>query len=127
MSRTHSVTLVACAAVLAVLAVPVFAANADGDGQGCRYRYLIDPQLAGEIAGRYDLSDGGQLNVTRQLSRYYAEMPATGRIEIVPIDQDLFVQRDGPVQLAFEREAFTTEVMVTGLDGRASGPPVCRR
>lgn len=127
MSRTHSVTLVACAAVLAVLAIPVFAANADGDGQGCRYRYVIDPQLAGELTGRYELSNGGQLNVTRQLSRYYAEMPTTGRIEIVPVDQNLFVQRDGPVQLAFEREAFRTEVVVTGLDGRASGPPVCRR
>ena len=127
MSRTHSVTLVACAAVLAVLAVPVFAANAEPNGQGCRYRYFIDPQLAGELTGRYALSNGEHLSVTRQISRYYAKMPATGRIEIVPVDQDLFVERNGPVQLAFEREAFTTEVVVTGLDGRASGPPVCRR
>lgn len=131
MSRTHSVTLVACAAVLAVLAVPVVAADADAYGdsksQGCRYRYFIDPQLTGELAGRYELSNGEQLDVTRRLSRYYAEMPTTARIEIVPVDQDLFVQRNGPVQLAFEREAFTTGVVVTGLDGRASGPPVCRR
>jgi len=127
MSRTHSVTLAACAAVLAVLAIPVFAANAGANGQGCRYRYFIDPQLVGELTGRYELSNGEQLNVTRQLSRFYAEMPATGRIEIVPVDQDLFVQRDGPVQLAFERDAFTTGVMVTGLDGKPSGPPVCRR
>jgi len=127
MSRTHSVTLVACAAVLAVLAVPVLAAEADAHGQGYRYRYFIDPQLTGELTGRYELSNGEPLKVTRQLSRYYAEMPTTGRIEIVPVDQDLFVQRNGPVELAFEREAFTTGVMVTGLDGRAGGPPVCRR
>jgi hypothetical protein len=127
MSRAHSVTLAACAAVLAVLAAPVLAADADANGQGCRYRYFIDPQLAGGLTGRYELSNGERLNVTRQLSRYYAEMPITGRIEIVPVDQDLFVQRDGPVQLAFERDSFTNEVMVTGLDGKPSGPPVCPR
>ena len=123
MSRTHTFTLAACGAALAVLAPLASAA----DGQGCRHRYFIDPQLAGALTGRYELSNGEQLVVTRQVNRYYADMPTTGRIEIVPVDQDLFVARDGPVQLAFESEAFTTEVMITGLDGKASGPPVCRR
>lgn len=127
MSRAHTFTLAACGAALAVLAAPVLAADADANGQACRYRYFPDPQLTGELTGSYELSNGEQLNVSRRLSRFYAEMPTTGRIEIVPVDQNLFVQRDGPVQLAFEREAFTTEVMVTGLDGKPSGPPVCRR
>jgi hypothetical protein len=75
----------------------------------------------------YALSDGELLRVSRHVNRYYAEMPATGRLEIVPVEQDVFVERNGPVRLRFEREAFATNVVVSGLDGRASGPPACSR
>lgn len=125
MSRTHTLTLAACTAALAVVAP--LASAADSGGQDCRHRYFVDPQLSGGVTGAYDLSNGQLLRVSRQVSRYFAEMPTTGRIEIVPVYQDVFVERDGPVQLAFEHEAFSTGVVVTGLDGRASGPPVCRR
>jgi hypothetical protein len=121
----NTLTLAACGVVLAVLAP--LASGADGDGRACRHRYFIDPQLTGELTGVYDLSNGELLRVSREVSRYYADMPTTGRIEIVPVDQDVFVQRNGPVQLAFGRELSATDVVVTGLDGQASGPPVCRR
>jgi len=125
MSRMNTLTLAACGVALAVLAP--LALGADSEGQACRHRYFIDPQLASGLTGAYDLSNGELMRVSREVSRYYAEMPATGRIEIVPVDEDVFVARNGPVQLAFEREAGATEVVVTGLDGQASGPPVCRR
>jgi hypothetical protein len=121
----NTLTLAACGVVLAVLAP--LASGADSDGRACRHRYFIDPQLTGELTGVYDLSNGELLRVSREVSRYYADMPTTGRIEIVPVDQGVFVQRNGPVQLAFDRELSATEVVVTGLDGQASGPPVCRR
>jgi hypothetical protein len=54
-------------------------------------------------------------------------MAATGRLEIVPVEQDVFVERNGPVRLRFDREAFATDVVVSGLDGRAGGPPACAR
>jgi len=125
MSRMSTLTLAACGVALAVLAP--LASGADRDGQACRYRYFVDPLLTAELTGAYDLSNGELMRVSREVSRYYAEMPTIGRIEIVPVDEDLFVARNGPVQLAFEREAGATEVVVTGLDGQASGPPVCRR
>lgn len=121
MSRVCILTLAAWGVVLAVLAPPARSA----DGQDCRPRFYIDPQLSSELTGVYDMSNGELLRVSRAVNRYYADMPSTGRIEIVPVDQDVFVQRNGPVRLAFEREAFATEVTVTGLDGRASGPVLC--
>jgi hypothetical protein len=127
MSRMRILTQAAWGVGLAVLAPLVAGADPGANGNVCRPRYYIDPQLAGELTGVYDLSNGELLRVTRRVSRYFADMPATGRIEIVPIDQDVFVERNGPVRLKFEREAFATEVVVTGLDGQASGPPACRR
>jgi hypothetical protein len=121
-TRTSHFAQVACGAVLLVLAQLAAAA----DDSPCRPRYHVDPQLANELTGVYELSNGALLRVSRQVNRYYAEMPATGRLEIVPIEQDVFVERDGPVRLVFEREAFATDVVVSGLDGRASGPPACR-
>jgi hypothetical protein len=125
MSRMNTLTLVACGVALAVLAP--LASGADRDGQACRYQYFVDPQLTGELTGVYDLSNGELMRVSREVSRYYAEMSTTGRIEVVPVDQDVFVQRNGPVQLVFARELSATDVVVTGLDGQASGPPVCRK
>jgi hypothetical protein len=127
MSRINALTLAACGVALAVLAPLTSGADTDAnaDGQVCRHRYHIDPQLASELTGVYGLSNGEQLRVTREVNRFVAEIPSTGRIEIMPVDEDLFLQRDGPVRLAFAREAFATDVMVTGLDGQAHGPPLC--
>ena len=118
---------VACSAVLLVLAPLGARAAAGADESPCRPRYYIDPQLASELTGVYPLSNGELLRVSRQVNRYYAELPATGRLEIVPVEQDVFVERNGPVRLVFEREAFATDVVVSGLDGRAGGPPACAR
>jgi hypothetical protein len=135
MSRVSTLTLAACGVVLAMLAPLALSANpanpanpGNADGQACLRRYHIDPQLAaGELTGAYPLSNGELLRVGREVARYYAEMPSTGRIEIVPVDDDLFVERNGPVRLKFVREAFRTEVVVTGLDGQTGGPPACPR
>jgi hypothetical protein len=123
MSRIGTLTQVACGVVLVVLA-PL---AAGADDAPCRPRFYIDPQLASELTGVYTLSSGELLRVSREVNRYYAEMPATGRLEIVPVDADVFVDRNGPVRLAFEREAFATDVVVSGLDGQAGGPPACGR
>jgi hypothetical protein len=125
MSRINTLTLAACGVALALLSP--LASGADADGQACRHRAYVDPQLSSELTGVYGLSNGELLRVSREVNRFAAEMPSTGRIEIVPVEQDVFVERNGPVRLVFEREAFVTEVVVTGLDGQASGAPVCRR
>jgi hypothetical protein len=125
MPRVNTLTLAACGVVLALLAPLALGENAGG--QDCARRYHIDPQLANELTGAYPLSNGELLRVSREVNRFVAQMPSTGRIEIVPVDEDVFVERDGPVRLRFEREAFVTAVTVTGLDGRASGPPACGR
>ena len=125
MSGTNTLTHAACGVALALLAP--LAWSADADGQECARRYYIDPQLTSELTGVYELSNGESLRVSREVNRYVADMTSIGRMEIVPIDEDVFVERNGPVRLAFTREAFATEVTVTGLDGRASGPVLCRR
>jgi hypothetical protein len=122
---TATLTHAACGVALAVLAS--FALGADADGQDCARRYYIDPQLTSELTGVYDLSNGELLRVSREVNRYVADMPSIGRIEIVPVDQDVFVESNGPIRLVFERTAFATDVVVKGLDGQASGPPLCRK
>jgi hypothetical protein len=128
MSTVNTLTLAACGVVLAMLApLALSAGPTNADGQECARQYHIDPQLARELTGTYPLSNGELLRVSPEVNRFIVEMPSTGRIEIVPVDPDVFVERDGPVRLSFERDAFATGVTVTGLDGRASGPPACRR
>ena len=68
------------------------------------------------IIGTYELSNGDNLRVSREALHYYAEMGQTGRIEIVPLDDDEFAQRGGPVRFAFNRDVTGTDVEVTGLD-----------
>ena len=124
MPRVSTLTLAACGVVLAMLA-PI-AQGAHADRQDCARRYHIDPQLASELTGAYPLSNGELLRLSREVNRFLADMPSTGRIEVVPVDEDVFVERNGPVRLVFEREAFATKGTVTGLDGRPNGLPLCR-
>jgi hypothetical protein len=39
------------------------------------------------------------------------KMPVTGRIEIVPVGEDMFVERNGPVRLNIERGLATGDVI----------------
>jgi hypothetical protein len=126
-TRMNNFAQVACGVVLLVLAPAGSTAAAGAEDSPCRPRHYIDPQLTSELTGVYELSDGELLRVSRRVNRYYADMPATGYVEIVPVEQDVFVERNGPVRLTFAREAFATDVVVSGLDGRASGPPACPR
>jgi hypothetical protein len=105
----------------------LLAAQAAGaETEACRPRYFVDRVSSQELIGVYELSNGELLRFGREVNRFYAEMPGTGRVEVVPVDQDEFVEKGGSVRLTFDRVAFATDVTVRGLDGQPSGPPVCR-
>jgi hypothetical protein len=79
-------------------------------------RYTITPSEMLEVVGAYPLSNGDVLKVSNWQHRYWADMRATGRIEIVPVGPGLFVQKDGPASFQFEELPFTTGVAIGGLD-----------
>jgi protein involved in polysaccharide export with SLBB domain len=84
-------------------------------------RYTITPSEMLEVVGAYPLSNGDVLKVSNWQHRFWAEMRATGRIEIVPVGPGLFVQKDGPVSFQFEELPFTTGVAIGGLDAPVAG------
>jgi hypothetical protein len=77
--------------------------------------YYVAPVEMLEVYGAYPLSNGDVLRISRGERRYWAEMRATGRFEIVPLDSDVFVEKDGPIRLEFRRLAFATDVEISGL------------
>jgi hypothetical protein len=96
---------------LAVLAACASAPPATSPGA----RYYVAPSEMLEVVGAYPLSNGDVLKVSSWQRRFWAEMRATGRIEIVPVGPGLFVQKDGPVSFQFEELPFTTVVAIGGL------------
>lgn len=107
--------------LLALLALAVPSAPAQAPAR----QYYITPIELLEVYGAYRLSDGQILRVTREQRRYWAEMPATGKVEIVPVASIVFESRDGAMRLAFTPLAFATDVRISyasgaALDGRST-------
>jgi hypothetical protein len=85
---------------------------------GPRQGYTITPTEMLDIYGAYTLSNGDTLKITRAHKRYWAETKRLGRIEIVPVDSLVFVEKAGILRYTFTQQAFATEVRIDGL-----GPP----
>jgi hypothetical protein len=77
--------------------------------------YYITPNEMLEVYGVYPLSNGDVLKVSRDQRRYWAEMRHTGRIEIVPVDSIVFVEKGGKMRFTFEPKAFATDVRIEGI------------
>ena len=87
-------------------------------------RYVKPSDLAG-IPGMYDLSNGDFLDVSREARHYYAEMGRTGRMEIIPLNQDEFVEKGGALRFRFDRHYPWSDVTIAGLDAPRPGKPAC--
>src|SRR4051812_17056212 len=115
MGRSVSIVL----GSLVLLAAPAVHAHALGR------HYYITPGEMLEVYGSYRLSNGDVLKISREHRHYWAEMGATGRFEIVPVDSIVFAQKGGNILLSFEPKAFTTQVRVDGVGSpSASAAPV---
>jgi hypothetical protein len=77
--------------------------------------YTITPTEMQDVYGVYPLSNGDVLRVSHEHNRYWAEMHRTGRIEIVPVDSIVFVEKGGSMRFSFAPLPFTTEVRVDGV------------
>jgi hypothetical protein len=77
--------------------------------------YTITPNEMLDVYGTYPLTNGDVLRVSREHNRYWAEMRNTGRIEIVPVDSIVFVEKGGSMRFTFAPLPFTTEVRVDGV------------
>jgi hypothetical protein len=108
-------------AALGLAGLAACAAPARQPGEPPQY-YIPPDELLG-IYGTYQLSNGDVLKISREHRRYWAEMGATGRFEIVPRRHIVFEQKGGPMLFEFNREAFTTDVLIYGLYG-PDAPPV---
>ena len=113
---------------LLVLAAPSASAQAPAAGAPQRHYYITPGEML-EVYGTYRLSNGEILRITREKRRYWAEMPSTGKVEIVPVDSIVFVSRDGNMRLEFRPLAFATDVNIryapgagpaASLDGRST-------
>lgn len=93
-------------------------AGAAGAALADRPGYVITPNELREVLGSYQLSNGDTLRVSRDHGRTWAEMDATGRIEIVPVGSIVFVEKNGPLRLRFTPQGFDSDVTVEGLPAR---------
>lgn len=102
------------AAITAGCAMSLAGCSAPGPRQG----YYVTPAEMLEVYGTYPLSNGDVLRITREHNRYWAETRRLGKMEIVPVDSLVFVERAGILRYTFTPQPFTTEVRIDGL-----GPP----
>lgn len=93
----------------------------------CERRRYIAPEDTRPILGAYALSNGDQLRVSRQASRYFAEMGRTGRVELIPLGENDFVEKGGRMHLVFEREWPDADVAISGIDAPRPAGNACRR
>lgn len=84
-----------------------------------RDNYYLAPHEMLEVYGAYPLSNGETLNISREGRRYFASMPSTGKVEIMPVGSIAFVTRDRSLRLDFTPVPFSTYVWVT----RGGGAP----
>jgi hypothetical protein len=93
------------------LAALVTACSAAGPRQG----YYVTPTEMFDVYGTYPLSNGDVLRITREHNRYWAETRRIGKMEIVPVDSLVLVERAGILRYTFTPLPFTTEVRIDGL------------
>lgn len=91
----------------------------------CRQPHYIKPSDLAGIPGLYDLSNGDFLDVSRESRRFYAEMGRVGRMEIIPLNENEFVEKGGTLRFRFERDLPWSNVTIAGLDTPRSGKPAC--
>ena len=114
--------VLACAALLAH-ALPAVADPAPV----CNQSHYIKPSDLYGIAGAYELSNGDFLRVNKESRHFFAEMGKTGRMEIIPLNENEFVEKGGTVRFRFERDFPDADVTIAGLDTPRSGIDPCRR
>jgi hypothetical protein len=93
----------------------VFALVAGCSSPGPRQGYYVTPTEMLDVYGTYPLSNGDVLRITREHNRYWAETKRIGKMEIVPVDSLVFVERAGILRYTFTPLPFTTEVRIDGL------------
>jgi hypothetical protein len=97
------------------LCVAAVTALAGCASQGPRPGYGAPPTVLQDVYGVYTLSNGDTLRISREHNRYWAEMGRTGRVEIVPVDDLVFVERAGPLRYTFTTRPFDTEVSIDSM------------
>jgi hypothetical protein len=76
--------------------------------------YYVTPVEMLEVYGTYALDNGDVLKISREHRRYWAEMRQTGKIEIVPVDSIVFVEKGGRMRFTFTPQPFATDVRIDG-------------
>jgi hypothetical protein len=77
--------------------------------------YYVTPVEMLEVYGTYALNNGDVLKVSREHRHYWAEMRQTGKIEIVPVDSIVFVEKGGKLRFTFTPQPFATDVRIDGI------------
>lgn len=78
--------------------------------------YYVTPVEMLEVYGTYSLNNGDVLKISREHRRYWAEMRQTGKIEIVPVDSIVFVEKGGRLRFTFTPQPFATDVRIDGIN-----------
>lgn len=91
----------------------------------CRQPHYITPSDLAGITGMYDLSNGDFLDVSKESRRFFAEMGRVGRMEIIPLNENEFVEKGGTLRFRFDRDVPWSDVTIAGLDVPRSGKPAC--
>jgi hypothetical protein len=107
-------------ATLALLAAPAALAHPH-NGTAPQRHFMLTPTEARAVYGTYELSNGDVLKVGGTGRQHWAEMAATGRMEIVPVDWYVFVEKGGNMRFTFTPYGFPGEVKISGLGAPGAG------
>lgn len=80
-------------------------------------RYKVQPDEFAQYIGRYQLSDGHQLTVSKAAGKFYAQVDDQDRAEILSVSPTSFVGRNANIKLDFTLNFNDAQVTVAPLEG----------
>ncbi len=75
-------------------------------------KFKLEDSEFGDLKGRYHLSNGASMRLSSFNHKFFAELDQYGKVEITPINQNLFVSRDRDLRIDFETESVNGKVRV---------------
>lgn len=80
-------------------------------------RYKVQADEFAQYVGRYQLSDGHQITVSKQGGKFFAQVDEQQRAEILSVSPTSFVGRNANIKLDFSVDAYDAQVTVAPLEG----------
>lgn len=88
------------------LAAPAFAQDQSIQVTGTLPAYHLQPQQLAEVAGIYQLDNGGVMRITQANNRLVAQLDGRAATELVAQSDSRFISRDQRMTIDYQPQAF---------------------